>query len=638
MKPTLIAKLIILLALAGTKAAEPVTTKPAGDYHVGQLQFTAPGKEVVELFVHFRAGQARAGHLLVNDKFYSPRGQLAHGDAPNVELCDVTTLKMDGETLGGDFQWVTPKGTIENIAVTGAVRDGIVTGKAGDSPLTGWVRTREQMAKVNGFAPGQDWPAWTGPRGDWSGTDSGHKLATDFSRSRMVWFSEVDFGGGRETRQCVLRGLSGSWTPVLGDGRLFFIHQRPSGEVVDETALAVRAKQMDTLLAKPNVLLDPAVRRRKEQGVRDFALVDADDVVVAVDAASGATLWETVLPGRSFNPAPYNKHADQNRTGCFGDGKVFMLGRTFRLYALDAKTGALLWEAALPKIHESYEAKKVQALTAKKQMDAGDGPLKGAGYPPLRFAKGVVFMETLSGEVAGFDAATGKLLWTVKGKTPAIGLDDTVLVAVPQRDLKWEVASVELLTGKVRWSAPVDGSPEGPPRHLRVAGSYLLSTVIGRTPPYQSIGYKIEPTGLKELWRQADEQRLLHNDNPVTFHNGRLYTRLNDSAGRKSTLVALEPATGKIAAEADATGGSNRNGPIIVNDGLVIVQLDGSHPSGGNVIAMHQLPGLERLGLFPQTHNTTGGYDTPMAFLYVDGRLIIRGCNRIVCYDLRAAR
>jgi hypothetical protein len=24
-----------------------------------------------------------------------------------------------------------------------------------------------------------------------------------------------------------------------------------------------------------------------------------------------------------------------------------------------------------------------------------------------------------------------------------------------------------------------------------------------------------------------------------------------------------------------------------------------------------------------------------MAFQYVDGRLIIRGCNRIACYDLR---
>lgn len=34
-------------------------------------------------------------------------------------------------------------------------------------------------------------------------------------------------------------------------------------------------------------------------------------------------------------------------------------------------------------------------------------------------------------------------------------------------------------------------------------------------------------------------------------------------------------------------------------------------------------------------HDTTGGYDAPMAFQYVDGRLIIRGSNRIACYDLR---
>jgi hypothetical protein len=52
-------------------------------------------------------------------------------------------------------------------------------------------------------------------------------------------------------------------------------------------------------------------------------------------------------------------------------------------------------------------------------------------------------------------------------------------------------------------------------------------------------------------------------------------------------------------------------------------------------MAVHRLPDLERLGLFQQTHNTTSGYDTPMSFQYVDGRLIIRGCNRIACYDLR---
>jgi len=200
------------------------------------------------------------------------------------------------------------------------------------------------------------------------------------------------------------------------------------------------------------------------------------------------------------------------------------------------------------------------------------------------------------------------------------------------------IACVDLKTGKELWTAPVDGGggrhpAEGPKLQLRLLGSYLVTRYVGKTDAHYLVGYKVEPTGLKQLWKQTDEKRYLHSDNPMTMHRNLLYTRLNGADG--VILVAMEPDTGKIVAQADTTGGSGRNGPIIVNDGLAIVQLDGSHPSGGNVVAVHRLPDLQRLGIFQQTHNTTGGYDTPMAFQYVDGRLIIRGCNRITCYDLR---
>jgi hypothetical protein len=123
----------------------------------------------------------------------------------------------------------------------------------------------------------------------------------------------------------------------------------------------------------------------------------------------------------------------------------------------------------------------------------------------------------------------------------------------------------------------------------------------------------------------------------MTMHKGLLYTKLNGAAGM--SLVAMEPETGKIVAQADiGNAGSSRNGVLIVNDGLAIVQKDGSHPSGGqgpDNVQVYRLPDLAPVGAILQTHNTTSGYDTPMAWQYVDGRLIIRGCNRIACYDLR---
>ena len=138
------------------------------------------------------------------------------------------------------------------------------------------------------------------------------------------------------------------------------------------------------------------------------------------------------------------------------------------------------------------------------------------------------------------------------------------------------------------------------------------------------------------MWKQTDEKRYLTSNNVMTMHQGLLYTKLIGANGM--TLVAMEAETGKLVAQADlGAAGSARNGVLIVNDGLAIVQKDGSHPSGQGPdnVQVYRLPDLAPVGAILQTHNTTGGYNTPMAFQYVDGRLIIRGCNRIICYDLR---
>jgi len=640
-------------AQAAAPAVAPAqTTASAGPYHAGCLKFAAGGKQAVDLFIQFRGGRALATHILVDGNFYSPSGINAHGDAPNVAMDNVEALRFDGAKLQGDWKWVTPGGTVETLAFDATVRDGLVTGKAGQADLTGWLRSEEQMAQVNGLAPQRNWPSRTGPREDWSGIDTGAKLTTDFSKSLMVWFSEAEFGGGRETRQCPLRWVSGSWSPIVGEGRIFFIHQQPAGEVVDDAALKKTQGFLDKLLARPNVLLDPAVRRAKQRGAQYWARVDGDDVIVCVDGASGKTVWETVLPGRSYNPAPYNKHADQTRTGCYGDGKVFMLGRTFRLYACDAKTGKLLWESALPGVHEAFEAFKQKCLAERKQLALE------SWFAPLHFADGVVFTETLANKAAGpgrmaklkdevvaFDAATGKLLWRTPGSTPGLWKHEgvaRVLVARAAGATGASVACVDLKTGKELWTAPVDGGgarshpAEGPALHLRLLGSLLVTRYIGKTDANYLVGYKVEPTGLKQLWKQTDTKRFLHSDNAMTMHKGLLYTKLNIADGM--ILVAMEPETGKIVAQADVIGsGSGRNGVLIVNDGLAIVQKDGSHPSsqGPDNVQVYRLSDLARVGAILQTHNTTGGYDTPMAFQYVDGRLIIRGCNRITCYDLR---
>jgi outer membrane protein assembly factor BamB len=634
--------LLAFAAMATTRGDDAlgpvVTTAPSEPYHFGMLRLTTSQKQTMQLYLQFRSDRAVASHILLDGNLYSPHS--TGKDGTLMERCDAGALRFDGKALRGEFKWLAPSKQIETISLDATVNEGVVTGTAGDAALEGWLRSAEQMSRLNGFAAGKDWPCWTGPKNDWSGIDANRPLIADFSKYRLVWFSEATFGGGREMRTCPILGVSGSWTPIVGDGRIYFIHQRPSGTVLDEEALHKAEATLAKLLAEPSSALDAALRRAQQQGVRRIALVDADDVIVCLDAASGKVVWETVLTGRSFNPAPYNKHADQNRTGCYGEGKVFMLGRTFRLYACEGATGKLLWETALPKTHAVFAELKRQALAKKKQMAADSGGLRGAGYPPLYYAAGVVFCQGFAeGGIVGFDAASGKLLWTLPGNTPAVWnhQDKQYIVFMgPEGEPRLHCADPR--DGQVIWRAPIEGDPRGKQRFLRLLGSYLITANLdSRKPPHFVTCYLLESAGPRKLWTLTDQEAALQANSGVASRAGIAYLRLRHVEGNSSKLLAVELASGKVLAQAATHGGSQQNAVVIANDDRLFVQPDGSHPSGhGTNLEVFALPELKLLGEFRQPHHTTGGYDVPMAIPYVDGRFIIRGRNRIFCYDVRA--
>ncbi|MBY8825627.1 PQQ-dependent dehydrogenase, methanol/ethanol family [Sphingomonas colocasiae] len=129
--------------------------------------------------------------------------------------------------------------------------------------------------------------------------------------------------------------------------------------------------------------------------------------VIAVDAATGALIWQydPHVPGETAIKACCDV---VNRGAAYSDGKIFSATLDGRLIALDAKTGKLVWSA--------------------DTLDKG-WPYTITGAP--RVAKGKVFIGNGGGDlgargyVSAYDAATGKRLWrfyTVPGD-PAKGPD-----------------------------------------------------------------------------------------------------------------------------------------------------------------------------------------------------------------------
>jgi len=64
---------------------------------------------------------------------------------------------------------------------------------------------------------------------------------------------------------------------------------------------------------------------------------------VAIDAASGKTVWKTAA-ARSLRHHQTHKWRGYNPTPCVAGGVVYVQGYGNRLYALDAVAGKLLWE------------------------------------------------------------------------------------------------------------------------------------------------------------------------------------------------------------------------------------------------------------------------------------------------------
>ena len=116
--------------------------------------------------------------------------------------------------------------------------------------------------------------------------------------------------------------------------------------------------------------------------------------VYAVEAASGKLLWTYDPEVWKHNPAKMRLNFAVNRGAAFADGRVFAASIDGRLFALDAKTGQLLWSV------ETVPADSPQYLTGAPRAFNGKVIIGQSGAD---------FGER--GYVTAYDAATGKQAW-----------------------------------------------------------------------------------------------------------------------------------------------------------------------------------------------------------------------------------
>ena len=170
-----------------------------------------------------------------------------------------------------------------------------------------------------------------------------------------------------------------------------------------------------------------------------FSRQGEDEVMRALDAATGKTLWETRY-NASYkpNPAATRTHGTGPKsTPTFADGRLFTLGMTGAVTAFDAGSGKLLWQKPGGPVEPLYHT------AMSPLVDSGLVIVHVGGHG--------------NGALTAFDTRSGDVKWRWDGDGPAYGspvaaeLGGTRQIVTMTQD---NLVGVSAATGALLWRRP----------------------------------------------------------------------------------------------------------------------------------------------------------------------------------------
>jgi outer membrane protein assembly factor BamB len=228
---------------------------------------------------------------------------------------------------------------------------------------------------VSGQAATQDWPQWRGPNRD-GAVSSFRDPSTWPEKLRQQWRIEVGLGYA---------------TPLLVGQRLYV-----------------------------------------------FSRQGEEEVMTALDAASGKTIWRTGYAAPfTMNGATARHGSGPKSTPTFANGRLFSLGMTNIVTAFDAATGKQIWQKPATKAQPIYHT----AMSPVVDRDLMIVHVGGPGDAAL----------------TAFDVATGAVRWTWTGDSPAYGspiVDDIAGTRQVVTFTHQQLVGVSVATGELLWQRP----------------------------------------------------------------------------------------------------------------------------------------------------------------------------------------
>jgi outer membrane protein assembly factor BamB len=302
------------------------------------------------------------------------------------------------------------------------------------------------------------------------------------------------------------------------------------------------------------------------------------EIVVAIDAKTGKTLWERRYPSEPFD---FSQGPGPHSTPLVVGDRVFATGTNKQVHALDARTGAVIWARDL-----------VKELGAPPRLIR---PAVKAGYAvsPLAYRDTIILQAGGQGQaVIALRQSDGSLAW--KGGDFLVSESSPILIDVggqPQAVVfaAQAVYGIEPGSGRVLWSHPHDTSGDmnnstpiwGADNVLIVSSGYNQGTRALR------LTRRGEATQVEELWFTTRLKIMFANALRLGNH---LYASHGDFGPAVTT--ALDLRTGEVAWQERGFGRSSfvyADGKAIILDEDGDLALARLSPQGMTVLSQARL-------------------------------------------------
>lgn len=255
-----------------------------------------------------------------------------------------------------------------------------------------------------------------------------------------------------------------------------------------------------------------------------FARQEEDEVLMALDAASGRQIWKTGYAAPFAMMSATARHGPGPKsTPAYANGRIFTLGMTSIVTAFDAATGRQLWQTPATKAQPMYH-------TALSPLVDGNLVIVHVGGPG-------------DAALSALDVATGAIRWTWRGDSPAYGSPIVAELAGTRQVVTYThryLVGVHARTGELLWQRPFRTPSDTTSQTPLLYGDLVIQT--GRANGIAAFRVSRTDAGwaTEDLWQTMEVS--LHMTNGVVVGDV-LYGLSHLNAGQ---YFGLDLRTGKV--------------------------------------------------------------------------------------------